>query len=217
MNIEGAIFDFDGTLFDSMKIWDTLGESYLRSLGIEPRERLNEKFKSMSLFQAAQYYRSEYGVTLSVDEIVNDVNGIIRNYYSREILPKDGIPELLELLKGRGIKMCIATATEETLIKSALSRTGLGAYFSDIFTCFSVGHGKDEPHIYEIALESLGTSKDATLVFEDALYAAKTAKAAGFYVAGIYDKYEKNQVELKNATDFYITDYYKVQDTLFAN
>ena len=67
--IKGAIFDVDGTLLDSMHIWDSIGEDYLRSLGYEPREKLNEKFKTMSLSQAAAYYRSEYGVTLSVERI----------------------------------------------------------------------------------------------------------------------------------------------------
>ena len=69
MRIRGAIFDADGTLLDSMFIWDTIGETYLRSIGYEPQENLNEVFKNMSLLQAARYYQTEYGVTLCVDEI----------------------------------------------------------------------------------------------------------------------------------------------------
>ncbi len=68
--LKGAIFDFDGTLFDSMFIWDTIGEAYLRSIGYEPKENLNEVFKTFSLYQAACYYQSEYGVTWSMDEIM---------------------------------------------------------------------------------------------------------------------------------------------------
>ena len=67
MKIRGAIFDLDGTLLDSMFIWETIGEDYLRSLGIEPREKLNEKFKNMSLYQAACFYKSEYGVSGTID------------------------------------------------------------------------------------------------------------------------------------------------------
>ena len=66
MRIRGAIFDVDGTLLDSMFIWDTIGETYLRSIGYQPKENLNETFKNMSLHQAARYYQTEYGVTLSV-------------------------------------------------------------------------------------------------------------------------------------------------------
>lgn len=57
MKIDGAIFDLDGTLLDSMFIWDTIGEEYLRSRGIEPHENLNAMLKSMSLYQAARYYQ----------------------------------------------------------------------------------------------------------------------------------------------------------------
>ena len=66
MRMRGAIFDVDGTLLDSMFIWDTIGETYLRSIGYEPRENLNEVFKNMSLLQAARYYQTEYGVTLCI-------------------------------------------------------------------------------------------------------------------------------------------------------
>ena len=65
--IKGAIFDVDGTLLDSMGVWDTIGEDYLRSLGYEPREKLNEKFRTMSIREAAEYYISKYGVTLTVE------------------------------------------------------------------------------------------------------------------------------------------------------
>ena len=67
--IKGAIFDLDGTLIDSMFIWDTLGEDYLKSLGIAPKENLAEVFKTFTLEQAAEYYRKHYGVEFSVREI----------------------------------------------------------------------------------------------------------------------------------------------------
>ena len=53
MRIRGAVFDVDGTLLDSMRVWDTIGEDYLRSIGYEPKENLKEVFKNMSLHPAA--------------------------------------------------------------------------------------------------------------------------------------------------------------------
>ena len=210
MRIRGAIFDVDGTLLDSMLIWDTIGETYLRSIGYEPREKLNEVFKNMSLFQAARYYRTEYGVTLSIDEIMNGVNAMLERYYRFEVSLKPGVAELLAQLQASGVKLCIATATDRYLVEAALERCGVLSCFGAIFTCNEVGHGKDEPDIFEEALRFLGTEKAETVVFDDALYAVRTAKEAGFPVAVIYDSHEKNQEGLRALADFYIEDFSQV-------
>ena len=210
MRIRGAIFDVDGTLLDSMFIWDTIGETYLRSIGYEPREKLNEVFKNMSLFQAARYYRTEYGVTLSIDEIMNGVNAMLERYYRFEVSLKPGVAELLAQLQASGVKLCIATATDRYLVEAALERCGVLSCFGAVFTCNEVGHGKDEPDIFEEALRFLGTEKAETVVFDDALYAVRTAKEAGFPVAVIYDSHEKNQEGLRVLADFYIEDFSQV-------
>lgn len=205
--MQGAIFDVDGTLLDSMSVWANIGADYLRFLGYEPRENLNETFKSMSLYQAACYYQSEYGVTLSTEEIIAGVNDRIGQFYRERAGLKPGVAGFLRQLREKGVKMCIATATGRPLVEAALERCGVLAYFSDIFTCFSVGHGKDEPVIYRTALEHLQTARAKTIVFEDALYAARTARRDNFVTAAVYDAYEKHQAELRAAADLYITDF----------
>lgn len=210
MKIDGAIFDLDGTLLDSMFIWDTIGEDYLLSRRIEPRENLNQKFKNMSLYQAACYYQSEYGLKESTDEIIDGVNRMIEQLYVEVVQPKPGIPAFLAALYERGVKMCIATATDRHLVEAALSRCGLLDYFSEIFTCTSVGKGKDEADIYETAHNFLGTPRESTWVFEDALYAVMTAKKAGFPVAGVYDKSEANTVAVRTIADIF---FYSLEET----
>ena len=202
MKIEGAIFDLDGTLFDSMFIWDTIGEAYLHSRGIKPHENLKETFKTMSLKQAAEYYISEYGLTDSVQEIMDGVNKMIQHLYTDAVQTKPGAESLLQKLSASGVKLCIATATDRHLVEAALIRCGIMRYFSGIFTCTEVGCGKDNPEIFERALKHLGTSKEHTVVFEDALYAVKTAKAAGFTVVGVYDAHERGDVHA--VADIYV-------------
>ena len=205
--IKGAIFDLDGTLLDSMFIWDTIGEKYLRSLGKEPRETLKETFETFTLEQSAEYYREHYGVTLSVGEIVDGVNRMVEDCYKSKVALKKGVAEFLEKLNARGVRMCIATVTDRHLAEAALERLGVRTYFSEIFTCASVGHSKEEPHIYHAALACLGTKKSETVVFEDALYALMTAKNDGFPTAAVYDAHEKKQTEIKAVADFYIVDF----------
>ena len=204
MKISGAIFDVDGTLLDSMSIWDTIGADYLRSIGYIPRENLNEIFKNMSLLQAAEYYRNEYGVTLRVEEIMSGVNAMLEQFYQYEAPLKPGAAELLARLRQNRVKLCIATATDRYLVEAALARCGVLSYFGEIFTCNGVGHGKDEPHIFEAALRFLGTERAETVVFDDALYAIRTAKEAGFPIAAVYDTHEKSQTEVRALSDFYL-------------
>ena len=206
MRIRGAIFDVDGTLLDSMFIWDTIGETYLRSIGYQPKENLNETFKNMSLHQAARYYQTEYGVTRSIDEIMDGVNAMLERYYRFEVPLKPGVAELLERLRQDGVRLCIATATDRHLVEAALDRCGVLSCFGEIFTCNEVGHGKDEPDIFEVALRFLGTRREETLVFDDALYAVRTAKEAGFPVAAVYDSHERSQAEVRARSDLYLED-----------
>jgi HAD superfamily hydrolase (TIGR01509 family) len=205
MKMEGAIFDMDGTLLNSMYLWDTLGEDYLIDRGITPEEGLNGKFKSMSLFQAAEYYRRVYGLRENAEEIIDDISSRIARFYAETVLPKPGVPELLRKLRGQGVRMCVATATDRHMTENALRRCGLLDCFLGIFTCREVGSGKDSPEIFERALAYLGTDRRHTVVFEDAPYAMKTAKAAGFPVVGVSDpSWKDKRDEAVKAADIYL-------------
>ena len=206
--LKGAIFDFDGTLVDSMFIWDTIGEDYLRTLGKEPHEDLKETFMTLTLEEAAEYYRTHYGVTLSVKEIVDGVNTMVEGIYRTRVALKQGVADFLAQLKENGTRMCIATVTDRYLVEETLERLGILHYFSEIFTCAEVGYGKDKPIIYRKALEHLATAKNDTYIFEDSLFALKTAKADGFTAVGVYDRHENRQDNLKSLADYYIRDFW---------
>lgn len=205
--LKGAIFDFDGTLFDSMFIWNTAGETYLRSIGIEPREDLRKVLKTMSLLQSATYIREKYAVELTLEEIMDGINRTVEDFYFYTVQPKECVITLLEQMKVKGIKMCIATATDRYQVEAALKRCGMESFFSEIFTCSDVGHGKDEPIIFRKAIDYLGTTRANTVVFEDAYHAAKTAKADGFVTVAVYDSHEEKQKELQALSDFYFENY----------
>lgn len=204
IKIKGAIFDLDGTLLDSMHIWDTIAEDYLKSHGITPNSDIREAVKSMSIQQVCEHFCNVYGLPLTNGEIAKGVNGMIEDFYFNHVVLKDGVPEMLNKLQSRGVKMCVATATDRYLVEAGLRRNGIFKYFSQIFTCTEVGAGKDEPDIFFHALEHLGTDIKETIVFEDALYAIKTAAEAGFIVAALYDNSAKDkQDEIKSCANYY--------------
>ena len=146
--IQGAIFDMDGTLLDSMPVWEHASERYLQNKGIEVREKLSEILFSMSMQKGAEYVKENYHLTESTDEIVTGVNNIVYTAYEKEVQPKEGVREFLDKLQAEGIKMVVATSTDRPMVEAALKRTGLLSYFERIFTCTEIGKGKVEPDIY---------------------------------------------------------------------
>lgn len=212
MSLKCCIFDFDGTLFDSMFIWDQAGELYLRSLGKTPLPSTAEDLRTMSLRQAAQYFQTTYALPFPVEEIMEGINRTVEAFYFHDALPKPGVTALLEQLRQAGVAMGIATATDRYQIEAALRRCGLEHYFDAIFTCSEVGHGKERPEIYRMALEHLGADRGSCVVFEDALHAVKTAKADGFPVVAVYDASEPRQDQLIALADCYLTDFSHPED-----
>ena len=212
MKIKCAIFDFDGTLFDSMFIWDNVGEIYLRSLGKEPKPSMREDVRALSLYQSACYFQKEYDLSLPVEQIMTGINQTIEHFYIHEVLPKPGVADFLKRIQKTEISMCIATASDRYQIEAALSRCGLEHYFDAIFTCSEVGHGKDEPVIFQKAMEHFGADRNSAVVFEDAIHAIQTAKAGGFAVVAVFDSSEKRQAEIRDLADCYIVDYEHIEE-----
>ena len=212
MKIKCAIFDFDGTLFDSMFIWESVGEIYLRSLGKEPKPSLREDVRALSLYQSACYFRKEYDLPLSEEQIMSGINKTIEHFYINEVMPKPYVTEFLDEMKQKGIPMCIATASDRYQIEAALSRCGMSHYFDAIFTCSEVGCGKDEPVIFRKAMEYFNSDRSSSIIFEDALHAIKTAKNDGFMVVSVFDNSEKRQDEIRALSDCYIRDFEHTED-----
>ena len=207
LNIKGAIFDLDGTLLDSMSVWRNMAVNYLKQNNIKPKEDLFDAVRVMSLADTAVYFREEYGIQKTDEMMMAEINSNVEEFYNNVAEKKDHVFEFLDILKAKGVKMCIATATDRYLVEPAVKRTGLDKYIDRIFTCYEYG-GKDRHDIFLTALHYLGTPMAETYVFEDSLFAIKTAKSAGFPTVGIYDSYSEYQTEeIKEISDIYITGY----------
>ena len=204
LDIEGAIFDVDGTLLDSMGYWEHLGDEYLLSRQIQPPENLANLLASMTLLEAAKYFKDRYGIQDEAEEMIKDFEKLMEGHYREDIPEKEGVRQVLEDLQERQIPMYIATATQRPMVEAALKRTGLEKYFQGMITCQEAGESKRNPLIYQIARERLGTQKERTAVFEDAAFAAQTARKDGFFLVGIYDVWEPEQELLKKTADIYL-------------
>lgn len=205
--ITGAIFDFDGTLFDSMHVWKGYKDNFFNYLGIELTEEDKDAFKGLFLRETFLLAIERFNLKYTYEELLSKLFDYIKARYLNETGPKNDIIEFLEKLKAKGVKIGIATATGEPALEAVLEKYGMLHYFSSIYSTYTVGASKTEPKVYDVVLREIGTEKETTWVFEDALYAAKTAKANGYNVVGIFDKSEPNQDELRELVDIYIHNY----------
>lgn len=211
MNITGAIFDFDGTLFDSMPAWVGIRELFFSSIGIEMTQDDREFFRGKFTSEALPLAIDRFQLEMTYDALLDSFFAYLTQRYLDMAVPKNDIIEFLEKLKARGVKIGIATASGEPAVKAALEKFGMLDYFPVIYSTYTVGESKLTPRVYDVVLNELGTDKETTWVFEDALYAAKTAKENGYPVVGIYDPSERRTEELQQLTDIYIHNYAEIE------
>lgn len=197
MKLTGAIFDLDGTLLDSMPYWASVGTRYLEQqhIVVPDVEQLALRIKTMTLPEAADYFRSDYGVQQSQEEICTRINHMIEDDYRLRAPLKEGTRDMLKQMKRRGVRMCVASATDHALVEAALRRVGVLDYFSFILTCGDLQTSKNLPYIFDTCTERLGTDKRTTAVFEDSLHCVVTASGAGYPVVGVYDDSAKTETE----------------------
>jgi HAD superfamily hydrolase (TIGR01509 family) len=208
MNITGAIFDMDGTLVDSLMVWDVLwqrlGKKYLGNERFRPDPVTEKAVRTLTLIDAMTLVHEKCGIGESGEEVWQFTTDMMVDFYENDVKMKAGALDFLEYLYGEGVKMCIASATAPNLISIAMKTCGLGKYFSKVISCNDVGKGKEHPDVFIAAHEYLGTSKDSTWVFEDSVAAIETAVSAGYKTVGIYDQYNFGLDRIPSIATVYI-------------
>ena len=185
MDKQFAIFDMDGTLIDSMIFWKNLASEYLSSKGVKQiPEDILERIKPMTMSESAALFRQEFGLSGDPEA---EMNAMMDAHYKSDIPLKSGVKEYLQMLRSRGVRMCVASATTEPLMEACLKRLGVRDCFEFLLSCETVGAGKRSPLIYRESARRLHAAPAEIAVYEDALYAVQTAKDAGYYVVGVYD------------------------------
>jgi HAD superfamily hydrolase (TIGR01509 family) len=209
--MKGAIFDIDGTLLDSMPIWNDLGARYLETLSIQAEENLGKILFPMTMEEAAEYMKTQYRLPQTADEIRQGVLGIVENFYRYEVGLKPGVETYVKGLHRKGIPMILATTGDKELATAALTRLGIRKYFCDILTVSDYGTSKHEPDIYQKAAQILQVPPSECVVFEDVFYALETAKAAGFLCAGVKDAASADDWErIRTIADYWIGDFTEI-------
>ena len=189
MTCKGIIFDMDGTLLDSMGYWNRIGEYFLAYHKLPKDPEIAKKISQMNTGELLKYLHERYGFHYDKESFYRAYHEVMEPVYLTMVKPKPYVKEFLQLLKGQGIKTCIATATRHSTAELALRHLGLMDDVQFLISCSDVGVGKHRPDIYLKSCKLLGLPISETVVFEDVPMCVETAKKAGFRVVGVLDEY----------------------------
>lgn len=201
------LFDFDGTLVDSMP---TFVSSMLRILdenGIAYGDDIIKIITPLGLLGTADYF-VKIGVPLSKEEIIELMKKYMLEAYFYHIEAKENVIFVLDTLRKQGASLNVLTASPHITLDACLKRLGILDLFANVWSCDDFGTTKADPEIYKMAAEKIGVPVSDVLFLDDNFNADKTAKSAGMKVCGVYDESSKEYVdEMKALADYYIYDF----------
>ena len=189
-SITGAIFDCDGTLVDSMPMWNALVEEMFDAYGIPKTPELLAEAEAHNFDDMCYWFHESLGIGESGAQLLEETRQTVRDHYVHDIPMFDGCKRFLDELKDHGVRMLILSATTEPEVHVALAAHGLEGYFERVIQTSATGTDKEHPQAYQYALDVLGTDKDTTWVFEDAPFAVRTAHDFGLKTVCLYNDHD---------------------------
>ncbi len=219
MRFTGAIFDCDGTLVDSMRMWhDVLTELGRRYAGDVPPDFF-KRIESLSLWDEARVLHEECGGGESTQAVYDEICATVTERYVHEVQDMPGALVFLRAVRDAGIPMIVATSTPKREVVACLEAHGMAGFFVDVVSTEDVGgRDKDFPDVYEEALRRLGTDRASTWVFEDAPFGVRTARQAGFPVCALFNDHDgRDEAFLRRYADVFAHGFGEVTLELIAD
>lgn len=211
--MQGAIFDVDGTLLDSMSVWWELLDKFFKEHNASMSDEEAQGYKELTLDESLPVIIDKLGLNLTVDELLEEFKRRMFIEYAENIPAKEGAAAFVRELHEKGIKIALATSGYEALCKAAFTRLGIWDCFNACAFSSEVGVNKSNPDVYLLAAKRIGVPPKECVVFEDIAGGIEGAKKGGFKTCAIYDITNAAETEaLKKLADYYIKDWSQAED-----
>ena len=202
------LFDFDGTLVDSMPTYGSCMLRILDDCGVPYESDLLKIITPLGCLGTVKYYQDVLGVTRSRDELLEMMYKYMFEEYAYNIPAKENVVSVLEQLKKQGASLNVLTASPHITLDPCLKRLGVWELFDNVWSCNDFNTTKSDPEIYRMAADRIGQPVEEIIFLDDNYNADLTAKQAGMIVYGVYDDTSREYVdEIKSITDRYIYDF----------
>lgn len=210
--IRGMIFDLDGTLIDSMGVWEQIDIDFLGKRGLSVPPGYLEAITPMGFLNAAEYTISRFGFPETPEEIEEEWLSMAEDAYTHVIAMKPGAKDFLHQCRAAGLQLALATSSMERLYVPCLRHHEIDSLFEVAVSTRQAGKDKHDPDIYLMAAGQLGLKPEECIVFEDILLGIETAKKAGFQTAAVYEQTsEAHQEAMRERADFYLESFENVR------
>ena len=212
MKYNAYLFDFDGTLVDSMPTFVSIMLKILDENNIKYEDDIVKIITPLGYTGTAEYFK-KLGVPLSKEEMVQLMNRYAYNEYVYNISAKTNVISVLKELKNKGASLNVLTASPHSVLDPCLKRLKIYDLFTNVWSCDDFSTTKADPIIYVKAAEKIGQPIENILFLDDNYNADKTAKSAGMKVCGVFDKSSAEYAnDIKNVADYYIYNFAELLD-----
>ena len=212
-DIKAVIFDLDGTLIDSLELWNKIDIEFFKMHNREVPLDYSQKIAHMNFMEMAVFTHSEYGFKETPEEIAKIWTDMSLQAYAKDIKTKPYVKEFLEKLKKANYKIGLVTTSKYSHYEPCLKNNGIWNCFDSDLDVNQINSSKKEPTCYKLMASKLGSDIEHTIVFEDILQAITTAKNAGFRLVAVEDKAnKKDEDKIKKLSDYYLSSYKELLD-----
>jgi HAD superfamily hydrolase (TIGR01509 family) len=208
MKYKTYLFDFDGTLVDSMPSYIAVMLRILDENNVAYGKDIIKIITPLGYLGTAKYYIEQLGLDMPVEEIVERMNRYAYDEYAYRIRAKEHVVETVKHLKDMGAELHVLTASPHRVLDVCLKRLGMYDLFTNVWSCDDFDTTKSDPEIYRMAAERIGKPVEEILFLDDNYNADKTAAAAGMKVCGVFDPSSQEYAEeIRQVSDHYIRDF----------